>query len=106
MIEQFNISKKRIYYSSICLIILTLITFNIRNISRLHLEVNQYGYNLLISPFFFVKDVKYEILHENNDIKLYQTADGEMCWATPTPCTNRSSLKITNFNGFKAIIKE
>ena len=106
LIEQFNTSKKKIYYSSICLIILTLITFNIRNISRLHLEINQYGYNLLKSPFFFVKDVKFEVIDKTNEIKLYKTADGEMCWATPTPCTNRSSLKITNFNGFKAIIKE
>ena len=106
LIEQFNISKKRIYYSSIFLIILTIITFNIRNFSRLHLEINQYGYNLLKSPFFFVKDVKYEITDKTNDVKLYKTADGEMCWATPTPCTNRSSLKITNFKGFKAIIKE
>jgi len=106
LIENFNISSKKIYYSSIFLVLLTFLTFNIRNLSRLNVEIHEYGYNLLNSPFFFVKDVKYEILDENSQFKIYKASEGDMCWAAPTPCTHRSSLKIVNLKGFKAILKK
>ncbi len=106
IIEYFNVSLKKIYYSSLCLIFLTLIIFNARNVSRLNLEIKQYGYNIIDSPFFFVKDVNYKVLNEYEKIKLYQTSEGQMCWATPTPCTNRDSLMIRKLNGFKTILKE
>ena len=106
IIETFEISSKKLHFSSIFLILLTFLIFNVRNISRLNTEINGYGYDLLRSPFFFVKDVKFEILDENNLFKLYKTSDGDMCWATPTPCTHRDSLKVINLKGFKAILKE
>ncbi len=106
IIEYFNVSLKKIYFSSICLIFLTLIIFNTRNVFRLNLEIKQYGYNIVNSPFFFVKDVNYKVLNEYENIKIYQTSEGQMCWATPTPCTNRDSLKIKKLNGFKTILQE
>ncbi len=103
-IETYELKEKKVLYSSIFLVVLTLIVYNGRNISRLNVEINNYGYNLLKSPFFNVQQVDVTTMDEKNSFKINKTVNG-MCWAAPTPCTHRSHLKIKYWNGFKVIIK-
>ena len=103
-IETYIISEKKLYYASIFLISLTLVIYNVRNISRINFEVQNYNYNLLKSPFFNVENVEVKVMHQVNDFKIYQTTGG-MCWGAQTPCTHRSSLLIKNWNGFKVITR-
>ena len=105
-IETYIIPEKKLYYVSIFLISLTLIIYNVRNISRINFEVNNYNYNLLKSPFFNVGNVEVKVMDQVNDFKIYQTTNGGMCWGAQTPCTHRSSLKVKNWNGFQVIVKD
>jgi hypothetical protein len=104
-IETYIISEKKLYFTSIFLILLTLIIYNVRNIKRINFEVNNYNYSLLKSPFFNVEKAPVTVMHQVNNFKIYKTVSG-MCWAASTPCTHRSSLKVKNWKGFKIIVKD
>ena len=45
-----------------------------------------------------------EYLDYNGEKKIYNPID-DMCWATPTPCSNRSGIKMIYINKYKSIIK-
>ena len=104
-LEGYKIREKKLYYGTIFLILLTLTIFNIRNIKRINFEITSYGYDIIKSPFFKVEKTNFEIIDQNNDFKIYR-AIGSMCWATPTPCTRRTTLKTSEFKGFKSITHE
>ncbi len=104
-IETYVISQKKLYITSISLIILTLVIYNVRNIARINFEVKNYNYNLLKSPFFNVKAAPVKVMDQINNFKIYKTISGS-CWGAPTPCTHRHSLKIKYWNGFKVIARD
>ena len=103
-IETYIISEKKLYFTSVFLILLTLLIYNVRNIKRINFEVNNYNYPLLKSPFFNVENVEVTVMDQLDDFKIYKTVSG-MCWAAPTPCTHRPSLIIKYWNGFKVIVR-
>jgi hypothetical protein len=101
-LETFQITQKKLYFSTVTLILLTLTIYNLRNIKRINYEISFYGYNLIKSPFFRVNDVNFEIMDQNEKFTIYRAVSG-MCWAAPTPCTNRTALKTGSFKGYKMI---
>ena len=107
IIESYKISKKKILISTVLLIFLTFFGYNVRNVSRLNKEINNYnpGYNLLKSPFFHVDNVRVNTVYEDKYFKIYSPIDN-MCWAAPTPCIYyKGNLKVKNWNGFKIIYR-
>ena len=55
---KYDLSKKKVFFSTVLIVILTFFTYNLRNVQRLHKEINFYKYNLTKSPFFYVKEMK------------------------------------------------
>jgi len=106
-IEEYKINEKKIINSTVFLILLTLIIYNGRNISRLNKEINNYspGYNIVESPFFNIVDTGVEVIYEKDDFKIYKPLKG-MCWAAPTPCSYYPSLKVGNWHGYKVITRD
>lgn len=95
LITGYKILKKNIYKLTIFFIILSLVAFNVRNIIRIDKEVNFYGYNLLKSPFYFVENVNSRIIVRNEDVNIFNP--DKNCWASKTPCSYNTNLKLKNF---------
>jgi len=103
-LSSFNYFHKKNYKLTIFLIFLTFLVYNGRNISRLNHEIAKYNYDILNYPFFYVPNVNYKLSFNENGKKIYNPID-DMCWATPTPCSNRSKIKMIYINKYKSIIK-
>ena len=103
-IETFRLSKKKILFSTSLIILLSIIVYNGRNISRLNIEVNKYdpAYNILKSPFFKIENAPLKVSYEDKEFKIY-TPTSNMCWASPTPCSYLDTIKAKNWYGFKLI---
>ena len=97
----FNKAKTLSYF----LIFLVFLIFTSRNILRLNKEIKFYSYNILSSPFFYVDDVKSEILKENKNFKLF-TTNNKMCWAAKTPCSYRKDLNFKRFYNYYIVYRE
>ena len=65
-----TLKKIVMYKILIFFIIISLVSYNIRNISRISKERNIYSYDLLNSPFFFIEDVNSEIILDKNGYKI------------------------------------
>ncbi len=92
MFEQKVMSKILIF-----LIIVSLTTYNLRNISRIVKENKIYSYNLLNNPFFYNENVISEKIIEKDGYKIYSTKNNKMCWASKTPCSYNRNLDIGKF---------
>ena len=103
-LEHRNIDYKKIYFRSIFLILVTLIVFNFRNFERIKKEINIYNYNIISSPYFYVPNVKSEIITSSNDLTLYKPKD-DMCWASKTPCSYNTNIGIKKYLWMKMIYK-
>jgi hypothetical protein len=101
-IEKFDVSKKKMFVSTVLLIVLTLSVYNLRNYSRLDKEINFYNYEIKKSPFFNVENVEFEKIIINQNMTIYSPK--KMCWATPTPCSYNKNLSVKELFGFKIII--
>ena len=96
IIDQYKISKRIIGYISVFFIIFALLSFNIRNISRIISENKKYDYNFFSSPFFFVDKVVSTKVAENEKYIIYNP-NNKMCWASKTPCSYSKDLAVKNF---------
>jgi hypothetical protein len=105
IIIKFNISKKKVFNLTVFFIILSILIFNLRNIIRINKEIDIYGYKPLESPFFYVDTVESEIITEDIDLKIYNPLNNT-CWASKTPCSYRTNLKISNFLWMKMISRK
>ena len=103
-LHQYDYSKKNHYKLTILLIVLTFLVYNGRNISRLKNEIIKYNYNIINSPYFNIPNVNYVISYNKKNKKIYKPIDN-MCWNVPTPCSNRSSIKMIYIKKYKAIVK-
>ena len=101
-LETYQLTEKRLHLSTIFLILSTILIYEVRNIKRINYEMNFYGYDLINSPNFNVLNVDYEIISQNKNFKIYKPING-MCWATPTPCSYRESLKAKSYMGINSI---
>ena len=104
-LEKLLVKPKNVKKISIFFICLTLILFNGRNALRIEKEIKLYDYNLIKNPFFFVKEVNSIKIFESDDYTIYSTKDGEMCWASKTPCSNAKNLKSKKYLGFNMIYR-
>ena len=102
---KYDYSKKNYYKLTILLIALTFLVYNGRNVSRLKHEIIKYNYNIINSPYFNIPDVNYVISYNKKNKKIYKPIDN-MCWNIPTPCSNRSSIKMIYIKKYKAIVKK
>ena len=96
LISRFQISKKNLKNLIIFFIILSIVAFNLRNFIRINKEIKIYGYDPIQSPFFYVDKVDSKIAARGDDLKIYNPVD-KMCWASKTPCSYRTNLKLGHF---------
>ena len=101
-LEENTIEYKKIYFRSFLLIIITLVTYNIRNIDRISKEVDKYDYKIFSSPYFYVPDVKSELIINYPEIFVYKPINN-MCWASKTPCSYNSNIQVKNYLWMKMI---
>ena len=96
IIEKYKIEKKTIGRLTVFFILLSLVVFNGRNISRIAKETRIYNYDLIKSPYFFVEQVESVRITKNNKYNIYSSKD-RMCWASKTPCSYRTNIDIKKF---------
>ena len=84
------------------LISIIILTFNLRNVTRLEKEINFYKYNLIKSPYFYVKKNESKIIYENKDFRIFSPIESS-CWALKTPCSNRDDLISKKLYGFNIV---
>ena len=97
IIQKFNIEKRKLWNLSVFFIVLVLIIFNVRNISRITKETRIYSYDVFKSPYFYIQDVESVKIIDTNQYSIYTTKNGEMCWASKTPCSYRKNLEVKKF---------
>ena len=96
LIERLKISNKKIFRTAVFFVIISIVMFNFRNIVRLNKEIKFYKYDLLASPYFFIKEVDSKIIFENKKSTIYSPIDNS-CWASKTPCSYNKKLKMDKF---------
>lgn len=96
IVERFKIPNKKIFNTAVFFLIASILIFNLRNIIRINKEINVYKYDPLESPFFFVKDINSKIIYNNEKFVIYSPINGS-CWASKTPCSYNSRLKMDKF---------
>ncbi len=96
-ISNFNVRQNKVYILTLFLICLTFITYNIRNTSRIIKETKVYNYDLFKSPYFFIDDVNSKKVASNKDFSIYQPQENKMCWASKTPCSYGSNIKVKKY---------
>ena len=72
-------------------------------VSIINKEIDVYGYKPLESPFFYVDNVESKIITEDKDLKIFNPLNNT-CWASKTPCSYKTNLKISNFLWMKMIL--
>ena len=105
IITKFNISKKKVFNLTVFFVLLSILIFNLRNVIRIHKEIDVYGYKPLSSPFFYVKDVDSKIIAEDKDLKIFSPVNNS-CWGSKTPCSYNTNLKISNFLWMKMVSRK
>ena len=103
-LEQRKFEYNKIYYRSIFLILITLTVYNLRNFDRIKKEINIYKYNIFSTPYFYVPDVKSEIITSSNGLTIYKPKDN-MCWGSKTPCSYNTNIKLKKYLWMKMVYK-
>ena len=103
-LEKKKIQENKIIYRTSILIFITFLIFNLRNIERLKKEITFYNYNIISSPFFYVPDVKSKVILSQKNFLVFKPIDN-MCWASKTPCSYNSNIKIKDLLWMKVIYK-
>ena len=73
------------------LIILTILVFDLRNITRVKKEIRIYNYKIINDPFLFIKNVDYE-KYKTSELPLYKPKNNAMCWGTQSPCAYKENI--------------
>ena len=103
-LEQRKFEYNKIYSRSIFLILITLTVYNLRNFDRIKKEINIYKYNIFSTPYFYVPDVKSEIITSSNGLVIYKPKDN-MCWGSKTPCSYNTNIKLKKYLWMKMVYK-
>ena len=91
--------KKNFISATIILIVVSLSLFFVRNTIRLNKEINFYDYDIIKSPYFYVKDVESKKIFDDGSFKVYTATNGDMCWAAKTPCSYYMQVNTKKFLG-------
>lgn len=93
--NQINFEKRKIY-----LILIVLIIFNFKNLSRIQNEFNKENSNF---PFYLIKEKDYVKYEFNDNMTIFSA---HHCWLTPTPCGNiDDKIYVEKINGYFFIKK-
>ena len=94
----FLVVKKKFFV----LFVISLLVFNIKNLSRLNNELSidvSQNHNFSNFPFFWIKDVKYQYFKSENLI--YNIVErGNKCWATPSVCITSDGTKTKKIKNY------
>ena len=101
---ELRVKKNDIYKNFVVFVSIALVLFVTRNIVRLEKEMSFYNYNIIKSPFFYLKDVDYHEILNKDDFKVF-SPNNDMCWASKTPCSYRKKMKTKKFFGFDMVYK-
>ena len=105
LMSRILISKKNFKNLIIFFIILSIFAFNLRNFIRIDKEIKIYGYDPIQSPFFYVDKVDSKTVVRDDDLKIYNPVD-KMCWASKTPCSYNTNLKLGHFFWMKMVSRK
>lgn len=105
IIIKFNISKKKVFNLTVFFVILSIVIFNLRNVTRINKEIDVYGYKPFTSPFFYVENVESKLIAEDKDLKIFSPIKNS-CWGSKTPCSYYPNLKISNFLWMKMVLRK
>jgi hypothetical protein len=106
ILDKLNLSKKKIFTSTIIFVLIAITLFVVRNLVRLNKEITFYNYNILASPYFFVEKSKSSVIYDHNEFKVYTPQKGKMCWASKTPCSYYKEIKVKDFLGLKLVYRD
>ena len=90
---------------TLTILIIIFLIFNIRNFMRISKEIDQYGYEPIKKPFFYIPHVKSKIITHYDGLNIY-TPNNNMCWASKTPCSYNQNVILKRVNGFYVIFKD
>ena len=105
LMSRILVLKKNLKNLIIFFIILSIVVFNLRNFIRINKEIKIYGYDPIQSPFFYVDKVDSKIAVLGDDLKIYNPVD-KMCWASKTPCSYNTDLKLGHFFWMKMVSRK
>ena len=103
-LESFKISLGRKKSTVIGLVLLSLLIFEARNISRIKKEILVYNFDLVNAPLSFIKEIQSKNISKN-DIEIFNPINNSMCWATKSPCVYRKELKVKKKFSYKIFYK-
>ena len=96
-LSSYRVKNERLKLIGGIFIILTIIIFNTRNITRLYKEFNFYGYNIAESPYYYVQKVEAIRIFKSSEIEIFSPPKNTKCWATKTPCSHLKEIKLSKF---------
>ena len=103
--DGYKMTRKKILNFTIIFISISFLVFIGRNIKRIDKEINFYKYDILNSPFFYVKKVNYYQIKKNKDLEIYSTKNNDMCWSSKTPCSYVKNLALEKFLWMNMVFK-
>lgn len=103
MLDKLNIERKKLNSLISIFLIISVLGYLGRNITRLNKEIEVYNYPIFESPYFFVQHVESMVILDEGNFKIYSTKNGKMCWATKTPCSYYKNVKSSDFLGLKMV---
>ncbi len=105
-LDKYNFNYLKAKKLTLILIMLVAVIFEIRNIIRLHKEINIYNYNLFNSPKFYNEEVKSNKFFEIDNLKIYRTENNKMCWSSKTLCSSRTDLRAKKVFNYFVLFRE
>jgi len=105
-LQKLEIETDKIKLITSILLIIAIVTYIGRNISRLNKEVDFYKYNLLASPFFYVEKVKTKKIFDDGTFKIYSPPNDVQCWAAKTPCSYYKKIKVKKILNFNIVYRD
>ena len=81
-------------------------TYNIRNVKRLHKEINFYNYPIIQSPFYYIETVESDLILDEKNLKIYSPKNGKMCWASKTPCSYNKNISVKRLKNFHILVRD
>ena len=105
-LSKFSNSSKKVYYTTVILILVSFFIYNTRNILRIKNEILVYNYPILSSPYFYKPNVEVEEIFNENNLVIYKPKNKkQMCWAAKTPCVYRKNLIGKEVSIFHMILR-
>ena len=106
-LSKFNIRNSKIKKFYAYIILFALITFNLKNILRIHSEFNRTDrYQFKDFPFFYVEKVEFTQFKINEE-NIVNFPINNFCWSVSFPCVEEyQDLEVEDFLIFKKFFRK